>query len=150
MLAAIKNFFEQKIALEKPIDEEHELKLATASLLIEMMQQDDQCHEDEIKAIKSSLFQKFDLTRDETELLYSLAEQEAKNATDYHQFTTLIAKGFTREQKIKVIKYLWVVAYADDHLDSYEELMVRRIADLIYVSHKDYLKAKHDVLKEIT
>ncbi|HDH50110.1 MAG TPA: TerB family tellurite resistance protein, partial [Nitrospirae bacterium] len=74
--------------------------------------------------------------------LLTLAEQEVKRATDYYEFTSLINRGFTYEQKVKVVEHLWEVAFADDTLDKYEEHMVRRIADLIYVSHKDFIEAK--------
>jgi len=146
MLSAIKNFFEKNISPEGNGDIDHELKLATAALLIEMMCQDDQVHDKEIDAAKKALREKFELTDDECQALFELAEDEVKEAIDYHQFTRLIASEFTQAQKIKVVELLWTVAYADSHLDSLEEHMVRKIADLIYVSHKDFMKTKHKVL----
>jgi uncharacterized tellurite resistance protein B-like protein len=145
MLNAINNFFEKNISPEANGDLEHELKLATAALLIEMMYQDDQVHEKEMDAAKEALMEKFGLTEDECHALFSLAEAEVKEAVDFHQFTSLIAREFTQAQKIKVVELLWSVAYADSHLDSMEEHMVRKIADLIYVSHKDFMKTKHKV-----
>ena len=145
MLSAIKSFFENNIATEESSDLEHQLKLATAALLIEMMQQDDQVHVEEIDAAKQALREKFGLSNEESHTLFELAETEAAEAVDYHQFTRLIAKEFTQAQKIKVIELLWSVAYADSHLDPHEEHMVRKIADLIYVSHKDFIQAKHKI-----
>ena len=145
MLNAIKNFFKQNISSEEDGDLDHRLKLATAALLIEMMQQDDQVHDKEIETVKTALKEKFDLTGDECHTLFELAEEEVGDAVDYHQFTSLIAREFTQAQKIKVIELLWSVAYADSHLDSLEEHMVRKIADLIYVSHKDFMKTKHKI-----
>ena len=145
MLKAIKDFFENNISPEANGDLEHELKLATAALLIEMMYQDDQVHEKEMDAAKEALMEKFGLTEDECHALFSLAEAEVKEAVDHYQFTSLIAREFTQAQKIKVVELLWSVAYADSHLDSMEEHMVRKIADLIYVSHKDFMKTKHKV-----
>ena len=149
MLNKIKTFFENNFVMgDQSVDQEHQLKLATAALLIEMMMQDNEAHEVEQKIIKKSLSEKFELTDDETHQLYELAHQEVKLATDYHQFTTLIAKNFTQAQKIQVIEYLWQVAYADNRLDKYEEHMVRRIADLIHVSHIDFMQAKHRVISQ--
>jgi uncharacterized tellurite resistance protein B-like protein len=145
MLDAIKNFFEINISPGEDGDLEHELRLATAALLIEMMYQDDQVHDKEMDSAKKALVEKFGLTDDECHVLFELAEEEVKEAVDYHQFTSLIAREFTQAQKIKVIELLWSVAYADSHLDSMEEHMVRKIADLIYVSHKDFMKTKHKV-----
>ena len=145
MLSTIKKFFEQNMSADQPDDIEHKLKLATAALFIEMMQQDHAVNADEKQQVKTALINKFSLISSEADSLFSLAEEEAKDAIDYHQFTSLINQHYTQEQKIKVVEYLWSIAYADQHLDPYEEHMVRTIADLIYVSHKDFIQTKHKV-----
>jgi len=150
MLNNIKSFFEKNfMPTDVGQDNDHQLKLATAALLIEMMMQDDEAQDVEKRAVQKALQDKFQLSESETSSLYKLAELEVKSATDYHQFTSLMAKNFTQSQKIKVIEYLWSVAYSDERLDMYEEHMVRRIADLIYVSHKDFLQAKHRVKQQL-
>jgi uncharacterized tellurite resistance protein B-like protein len=149
MIKAIKQFFDDKIVSEKSGDREHKLKLATAALLIEMIQQDGYTGASEIQAVKTSLQSKFDLTDNETDDIYMLAQQEAKDATDLFQFTSLIHEHFSLQQKITVIENLWHIAYADDHLDAYEEHLLRRIADLLYVPHRDFIQAKHKVLNRL-
>ena len=148
MLKAIKSFFDEKIKIGEPEDLEHSLSLATAALMVEMMLNDGKTHETEEQVLKKKLQQLFSLSSTETSDLFELAHTEVKDAVDYHQFTTLIAKNFSQPQKIKVIEHLWAVAYADNHLDPYEELMVRKISDLIFVSHSDFINAKHRVIKE--
>jgi len=145
MLDTIKSFFEQNIHPEQEEDLDHQLKLATAALLIEMMQQDHKVHEVERETVRESLQKEFDLTTDETDELFRLAAEEADDAVDYHQFTSLIARYCSQEQKIKVVEYLWRIAYADRHLDAVEEHMIRRLADLIYVSHRDFIQTRHKV-----
>ncbi len=147
MLNTIKQFFEQNIANTPQDDVEHRLRLATAALMIEMMHQDDQVHKLEKATVRASLQQKFQLTDEETGELFQLAHDEARQATDYFQFTRLINENFTQQQKIKVIEYLWGIAYADGELDTYEEHMVRRISELLYVSHADFIRTKHQVLQ---
>ncbi len=143
MLKAIKMFFEQNISIELAVDnQDHQLKLATAALLVEMMHQDEQVLETEQQAVRQALKENFTLSDEESTELCHLAQQELKNATDYYQFTKLIAEHFSQQQKIKVIELLWQVAYADNHLDAYEDHMVRRIADLIYVPHQDFIQTK--------
>ena len=148
MLQKIKSFFEDKLAVKDEQDIEHQLRLATAALMIEMMLDDGEVHEIEEKVLIKYLKSTFKLEDNETLELFELAHAEVKEAVDYHQFTTLIAKNFTQEQKIKVIENLWAIAYADEELDQFEELMVRRIADLIYVTHSEFMQAKHRVLKK--
>ncbi len=148
MLKAIKLFFEEQMSVAVEQDLEHALRLATAALMIEMMLDDGEVHDAEVNVLIEKLQQTFELNIKETTELYNLAREEVKEAVDYHQFTSLIAKNFSQAQKIQVIENLWAIAYADNELDQYEELMVRRIADLIYVSHSDFMKAKHKI-KEI-
>jgi uncharacterized tellurite resistance protein B-like protein len=145
MLQAIKQFFEQGIAsgLNNDQDSEHALQLATSALLFEMMRMDDEHHEAEHAMIREIIGRKFSLSNSETEQLLLLAEQEATQSTDYHQFTQLINRGFSLEQKIKVVEHLWLVAYADGQLDRYEEHLVRKIAELLYVPHRAFIAAKH-------
>ncbi|MCW8928842.1 MAG: TerB family tellurite resistance protein [Gammaproteobacteria bacterium] len=147
MLSAIKNFFEQNMLFDmNPVvnseTQEHQVRLATAALLVEMMNQDEKVLESEKQAVREALKDNFSITEKEATELCTLAEEEIHNSTDYYQFTKLIAENFSQPQKIQVIELLWRVAYADNHLDSYEEHMVRRIADLIYVPHQDFIRTK--------
>ena len=125
------------------VPDAHQLNLAAAALLIEMILQDDHVDKAEVAQVKKILLSQFDLSAAEMESLYALAEEEKHLATDYHQFTKLVASHYTQPQKIQLIESLWRVAYADKVLDKYEEHMVRRISDLIHVSHKDFMQAKH-------
>ena len=86
--------------------------------------------------------EKFSLTGEEAVTLLDLAEQEARQAPDYFQFTSLINKQFTPEQKARVIEQMWTIAYADAKLSRYEEHLVRKIADLLYVPHATVIAAK--------
>ncbi len=151
MISAIKNFFEKNI---KPPsggrDEvtEHALQTATAALLIEMMRADTEITEEEKRTVTNTIRSKFGLTGEETDALLQFAEKEIWDATGYFQFTSLINKGLTYSEKVKVIEHLWEVAFTDGILDKYEEHMVRKIAGLIHVSHKDFIDAKLRVKKK--
>jgi uncharacterized tellurite resistance protein B-like protein len=145
MLNKLQSFFEKHFMAETinaaPVQQQ--LNLAAAALLLEMVLQDDDIDEAEVLTVKQSLTTQFELSATEVENLYALAEEEKQAATDYHQFTNLIAQHYTQPQKIKLIEALWRVAFADKVLHKYEEHMVRRISDLIHVSHKDFIQARH-------
>jgi len=145
MLKKIQNFFEKNFMSDSvtSVPIQQQLNLAAAALLIEMVLQDESVDEAEVSAVKKSLIEQFKLSVEEAQNLYALAEEEKNQATDYHQFTTLIAEHYTQPQKIQLVESLWRVAFADNVLDKYEEHMVRRISDLIHVSHKDFMQAKH-------
>lgn len=143
MLNAIRQFFDRRLKTPEPTaSDEHQLRLATAALLIEITRMDEEIKAEEREAVVIALQAKFGLSATETAELVHLAEDEARSATDYYQFTSLINQGFSAEQKERVIEYLWEVAYVDRHLDRYEEHFIRKIADLLYVSHKSYIAAK--------
>ena len=150
MLKAIKEFVERRIMAPaeqgSAASSEHALRLATAALLVEMTRQDETIHEDEREAVADALRNKFDLTPEEVAELYALAEAEVKEAIDYYQFTSLLKEHFSPAQKEKVVELLWQVAGADGHIDKYEEHMVRRIAELLYLTQTEFIRAKHKAL----
>lgn len=144
MLRTIRRFFESKIEPGRGAEEDidHRLQVATAALLIEMIRMDSHIKEVERQAVVRAIRAKFSLTREETARLMRLAEEEARRATDYYQFTSLINRGFTPEQKERIVEHMWQVAYADGRIDKYEEHLVRKTADLLYVPHRAYITAK--------
>jgi len=145
MVSIVKQFFDKyiKSAPDTPDSvSDHSLQIATAALLIEMMRADSKISDEEQKTVTKAIQSKFNLTQDETGALLKLAEDKIWKSTGYYEFTSLINKGFTYEQKLKVIENLWEVAFADKELDKYEEYTVRKIADLIYVEHKDFIDTK--------
>ncbi len=145
MLRTIQRFFESRIDpghRDIRQSDSHRLQVATGALLIEMMRTDVESSEGERAVVVEALRSKFDLTPEETDELVELAETEADEAIDHYQFTSLIKAGFSQEQKQKVVEYLWAVAFADDDLDKHEEHLVRKIANLIGVSHKEFIEAK--------
>lgn len=147
MLKAIKQFFENNIGAieEKPADPAHRLQVATAALLIETARADFEIEEEELAQIAQSLQTKFELSKSEVDELLELAKQEVHEAISYYEFTSLINKEFTFEQKLKVVELMWQVAYADDYLQKYEEALIRKVSDLLYIPHSDFIAAKHKV-----
>lgn len=147
MIRTVKLFFEQFIQRD-PVgssDSSHGVRLATAALLVEMVGADYQQRQEEEQAVRSILQRDLQLTSDEAQQLFDLAVKEADSAACLHEFTQLINRSYSMDEKIMVVEMLWRVALADMELDKYEEHLVRKVADLLYVSHKDFIKAKHRV-----
>ncbi len=145
MIASIRKFFDQFIepgASGEGNEGERALHIATAALLLEMMRMDDRYEASERSAVVDALRQQFGLDAAQLATLLALADEAARNAVDYFQFTSLINKGCGPEQKIRIVENLWRVAFADGHLDAHEQHLMRKIADLLYVGHADYHAAK--------
>lgn len=146
VIEAIKRYFEQRLhadPVESPGQLRRRLRLATAALLVEVARADDHISDDELTSLERVLRNTFSLSDVDIQELMRLGEQEAKLATSYFQFTSLIKDHFSSEMRRKVIEMLWQVAFADGRVDTYEEHFVRKIADLLYVPHHDFIAAKH-------
>ena len=147
MLSALRALFEQHVAKFATEPEAvHSLELAGAALLMEISRADQDVAPVEREAIKSAIAQVFHLADDEIADIIAAAETAVDEAVSLFDFTAIINQKFSPEQKIKLLEMLWAVAYADNKLDHYEEYYVRKIADLLYVSHGDYIRTKHKVM----
>lgn len=144
MLRTLKDLFDSITAAPgaAAARDEHSLQLATAVLLVEVMRADPQVGDAERQAVMGALRQKFSLAGDELERLVELAEQKVRTASDFHQFTSLINDGFSQEQKIRIVEYMWQVAYSDGNLDAHENHVISRVAGLLHVTHGEYIAAK--------
>jgi len=144
MIEHFKQFFEKHLAPEAENEgvSQDRLHLATAALLIEMTRADGEVKADEQAAVARAIRKVFDIDAEKTAELIRLAEMEVADATCYYQFTSLINKSFSKIQKMQVVEMLWEVAYADAEMEKYEEHLLRRLSDLLYVPHHEFIQSK--------
>ena len=146
MLGTIKQFFDHHIAPRpaRPVtDSEQRLRIATSAILIEMTRADFEVKPEELASVAEAIEATFAISPAETQELLRLADQEAQHATDFYQFTSLINRSFSTEEKTRIVELMWQVAYADGRADKYEDHLVRKIAGLLHVPHKGFIAAKH-------
>jgi uncharacterized tellurite resistance protein B-like protein len=125
-----------------PQDQEHQLQLATAVLLVEVLRAEPTLDAAERATVVTALRNKFSLRDDEIAALIELAQDTAHTAYDYQRFTSQLNERFTQEQKIRVVEAMWQVAYADAHLDANENHVISKVAGLLHVTHGEYIAAK--------
>ena len=145
MLFAIKQFFEEKLAVGSEQDNEqdkHKIELASAALMFELMKTDTEIDERETQALANVLRDTFALDKDTIKNLLTLAESASHEATSLYEFTSMVNEHYNYDQRVKLIENLWRVAFADTKLDRYEEHMIRKVSDLIYVRHSDFIRTK--------
>jgi uncharacterized tellurite resistance protein B-like protein len=121
---------------------EHSLQLATAVLLVEVMRADREVDEAERKTAIAALSDTFGLSGDEVAQLMALAFGASDEAYDFHRFTSEINRRCDISRRVRIIEYMWQVALADGKLCAHEHHLMRKIADLLYLSHGDYIAAK--------
>ncbi len=149
MLQKIKRFFDDNVltnANSNSTDNEHAVRLAMASLMIEVAESDYHDAPEERESVLKIIKDSFDLSDTETNEIVELARQEHAESIDYFQFTSLINQHYSAAERIELIEKLWIIAFADNELDKHEEHVIRRIADLIHVAHSDFMKTKLKVL----
>jgi uncharacterized tellurite resistance protein B-like protein len=149
MLTAIRNFFDKHLAApanESPDSAERRVRIATAVLLVEVARSDHEFSESERQTVLASVQGKFGLSAEAAEELVTLAEQQSREAHDIFQFTSKIDAVFTPEQKVRLIEELWRAAYADSVLHEHEEYLIRRVADMLHLSHSQFITAKLRVI----
>ena len=143
MLKSIRDYFDRNISTQSaPAAERHSTELATAALLVEVVRSDAGISPNEQEAVLRAVRERFGLSDEEAQTLFRLAEDEIRTANDYYQFTSLINRHFDQQRKQHVIELMWQVAYADAELAAHENHVLRRIAELLHVTHGDYIAAK--------
>ena len=70
------------------------------------------------------------------------SKKKVSESTSLYEYTRLINDLCNYEDKIRLINNLWSIAFADQQLDKYEEYLIRKISDLLHVSHKDFIQQK--------
>ena len=72
------------------------------------------------------------------------AAEQADAATCLFEFTRAVNDLASVEQKRSLLGMMWRVAMADDALSRYEEHVIRKVADLLYLPHSDFMLAKRE------
>jgi uncharacterized tellurite resistance protein B-like protein len=148
MIRSIQKFFSDRIqsrVLGGEQGDEQALRLATAALLIEVTRADFHVEQSERRAVVSAVHELFGLSRQETDELVALAEEEVDGSVSLYQFTRLVDQEFSQQQKAQIIEMMWRVAFADLDKDKHEEYLVRKVADLLHVPHTTFIRTRHNV-----
>lgn len=141
MIGSLKALFETP-ARETKEALRHRLQLASAALLIETARADFTQDGDEEAAMEKLLHNSLKLPTAEVHELMVKATAKADVATSLYEFTRLINDHYLEEEKLQLIHNMWAVAWADGNIDKYEEHLIRRVAELIYVSHQEFIRLK--------
>jgi len=138
----IKDLFSATVINDKP--DQHQLKVAAATLMFELIRSDGDIDPNELSSLDQILEQEFALSESERALLTKQAQQSAEQSISLQGFTREICKQWGNEQRIKLLEYLWILAFADNHIDTHERHLIRKIAGLLYLNDKEIIIAKEN------
>jgi uncharacterized tellurite resistance protein B-like protein len=122
----------------------HQLQLATCILLIEVSKSDDDYDKVEQEKIISLIKDKFSLTVDEIEEVFSVSNNHHNKMISLFEWTDIINKECSYDQKLAIVGFMWDIAFIDSKIDKYEDYTIRKVCDLIYVKHKDFINLKNE------
>ncbi len=125
-------------------DREAAMRLATAVLMIDVARADFVFDESEFDQVLKLVEVHFRLTAEQAAELVVEASGKAEDLVDIHEFTKLLHDYLTDDEKAQIVSLLWQIAYADGRLDKYEDSLVLKISDLLYVSRGRVMRLKHD------
>jgi len=145
MLKSLKNLLEQMKAPSSLPLNQPTLEQITAALLMQLARVDQSIDHTEVQTIKNYIAPTFGLSEDNLRMVMEAAAQSAESATSLYEFTSQIHEQCSPAQKYQIIVNLWRVAYADGELDKYEEHFIRKAAELLYVPHQEFIRAKLEV-----
>ena len=120
------------------------VRLATAVLMVDVALVDSSFDETEFDRMLQLVKEHFGLGTQEAAELINAANAKADELVSVHEFTQLLHKHLSDDEKARIVSLLWQIAYADGQLDKYEDSLVLKISDLLYVSRGRVMRLKHD------
>ena len=115
---------------------------AAAVILLEVAWADHDLQDAEVAHIKSALQQLYDVSDDEAERIVERASVFHSSSTGLFSFTRQLNDHLDFKEKKALLVELWRMNEFGGESFRYEEHVIRRVADLLYVSHTDFIAAK--------
>ena len=118
------------------------LSRAIAVLMLEVAQSDFEETEEETTRLLAGLAEYLGEDSLISQDLLASARDDKANSAGLYEFTRLACNEMSMSERCSLIEQLWDIAYADGVIDKYEEAAIRKVSELLYVSHSDFIKAK--------
>ena len=146
MIKRIKDLLSNFSNQEEVIEDEKisSLDKACSALLIEVAYADKVLDESEINSLRESLKETYDIDEQIIDELISEAKKTVDESTSLYEYTRVVNDEFNYSDKLELLSRIWKLAFADGNLDKYEDHLIRKISDLIHISHSDFIKIKLD------
>lgn len=150
MLANIQRFFQEMLEEGGGAGEREapSLELAAAALLCEVMRADYEVTPDELATLRDQLRRHLSVSDEAIDKLMTLAQQEVDDAVDHYQFVSLIKADYDYGRRRELVRMMWSLALADGEHHHLEEHRIRQLADLLHVSHADFIRTKLQVQEQ--
>ena len=125
------------------------VQFATCILFVELAKADSKFTQDERDKIISIMKDKFSIDDESIKELIYLSEESTKTSESIYEYTNLINKNFSNDEKYELLKNLWRLVFIDKNMDKYEEQMVKKIGLFINVDYRDIISSKMEIKEEL-
>ncbi|WP_295802352.1 TerB family tellurite resistance protein [uncultured Microbulbifer sp.] len=143
MLQQIRKLFDQIGRGEDlEVRTETDVRMISAALLAEIATADHRVDEREHSALVRLLQEHYSLDADTAQAMIERALKQRNEATSLYEFTQAVNDSFSEQDKYQLVKQMWQVAFADGEIDAFEEHLIRRVSELIYLSHGLFTRAR--------
>lgn len=149
MLQQIRKLFEQIGRGDSvEVSEEKDVRMISAALLAEIATADHKVDDRERDALMRLLQDHYQLDSETAHTMVERALVERDEATSLYEFTQTVNDHFSEADKYLLVKQMWQVAFADGEIDAFEEHLIRRVAELIYLPHGLFTRARAEARDE--
>lgn len=136
-------------AAEDPDQRERAIRMATAILMVNVARADNDFQQSEFELLISLIEHHFNLNPDEASTLANAADEQAEEIVEIRRFTQRLHNALSEHEKVRVVDLLWKVAYADGRLSKYEDSLILKISDLLYVNRATVMRLKFDAKQSV-
>ena len=119
-----------------------DLKLAAATLMLEVVRADGQVDDTEIMTMRKLLDQQFQLDDTAIDNMLELAHETSEDAICLQRFTREICNNWGHAKRLRLLEHLWQIALADEIIDAHERHLIRKLAGLLYLNDSEVARAK--------
>ena len=120
----------------------NELAIAITVIYLEVAWADHDISSSEISAIQTFIQKQFTHLSINIEEIIDESLERLQSSEGLYPYTQLINSSWPKSEKYNLVLNLWKLALVNEHLDMLEEYTIRKIADLIYLDHGSFIKAK--------
>lgn len=144
MISRLKSLLNELAQTPGPAADPDRVPLAMAALLVEAARADDEVQQAELDRLAGLLAQRLELDPAAAQALVRRARSAVEDSVSLYEFTRPLHEALDYRAKAEVVRMLWLVALADQRLDKYEDYLIGKVAELLYVSRGDVLRLKHE------